>query len=58
MADKVKVTLAGPGAGEKFRSKNPGDEVTVDVDEARGLVDAGWATYATRSAEEAVEGKK
>jgi hypothetical protein len=56
MADKVEIVIAGLTAGEKFANK-VGERVSVDVDEARNLVDGGHATYATKTAEAKAEGK-
>jgi hypothetical protein len=56
MADKVEIVIAGLTAGEKYANK-VGERVSVDVDEARNLVDGGHATYATKTAEAKAEGK-
>lgn len=51
MAQKVEVILAHP-----YEKGQPGDRVSLDGDTARRLVRAGYARYATKTAEKQVEG--
>lgn len=50
-AEKIEVVLAHP-----YDGKAPGDRASYDEQTAIRLVRAGYARYATKAAEKAVEG--